>query len=289
MLQPYIRNHVSFLDTASYIVQLRDAVASDANRKFVESGDSEYEWIGSYWDALFRAKFSRFGVSPLREWSVLDICCGQGHLGSFVAREYGSRVTYGDLSANQIRRLREKLNFSGEGGQIVVADVLDLPFESGHYDLVVGNSFLHHVSDVPRAFSEFRRVLKANGLLVLFHEPTETAPLWESFPISLYKDTNLVSGNFTDLWMFTASDLRRLAFSAGFTDVRLYSSGMLSAVLINWLLIVSRKYRQSGLGRICYQLRVWIEAVDLSLQGPWKERCSPSIMLVARRSNGNNT
>lgn len=284
MLQPYIHNHASFLDQASYKVQLRDAVASDANRNFSEDSESEFDGIGPYWRSMFGEKLRRFGVAPLREWSVLDVCCGQGHLGRFISSEYKSSVTYADLSENQIRRLREKLNASGEGGHIVLADVLNLPFENGYFDLVVGNSFLHHVPDIARALAEFRRVLKPNGCLILFHEPTVSSPFWESFPISLFKDTNLVSGNFTDLWMFTASDIRRLASSAGFVDVGLYSSGMLSAVLINWFLIMTRKCGFSRLLGIGYRIRARIESADLALQSSWKERFSPSIMLVTRNS-----
>jgi SAM-dependent methyltransferase len=52
--------------------------------------------------------------------------------------------------------------FKAEG---MVGDAMDLPFEDGSFDWVVGRHMLYHVPDIPRALREFARVGK-RGVLV---------------------------------------------------------------------------------------------------------------------------
>jgi len=47
------------------------------------------------------------------------------------------------------------------------ADAESLPFEGASFDLVLGHAVLHHLPDLPRAFTEFHRVLRPGGILVI--------------------------------------------------------------------------------------------------------------------------
>lgn len=49
--------------------------------------------------------------------------------------------------------------------RMLVADLLDLPFESGTFDAVVAQGVLEHVIDPHRAADEIHRVLKTDGLV----------------------------------------------------------------------------------------------------------------------------
>lgn len=46
-------------------------------------------------------------------------------------------------------------------------DMLDMQFEDESFDCVIANHVLEHVSNVPRALAEIRRVLKQGGLAIL--------------------------------------------------------------------------------------------------------------------------
>lgn len=46
-------------------------------------------------------------------------------------------------------------------------DMLAMQFDDGSFDCVIANHVLEHVSDVPRALSEIRRVLKPGGVAIL--------------------------------------------------------------------------------------------------------------------------
>ena len=52
------------------------------------------------------------------------------------------------------------------------ADAESLPFADASFDLVVGHAVLHHLPDLDRAFSEFRRVLRPGGRIVFAGEPS---------------------------------------------------------------------------------------------------------------------
>ena len=52
----------------------------------------------------------------------------------------------------------------------VMADMSQLPFKDGSFDLVFSHSVVHHCKDLKKLFSEFCRVLKPGGRLVALHE-----------------------------------------------------------------------------------------------------------------------
>lgn len=56
----------------------------------------------------------------------------------------------------------------------VVADVTDLPFEDGRFDLVICNHVLEHVPDDAAAMSEMLRVLRPGGTALMLHPLDET-------------------------------------------------------------------------------------------------------------------
>jgi SAM-dependent methyltransferase len=70
-----------------------------------------------------------------------------------------------DLSAEAIRHAQER--YRGEGLEFHAADCLDLPFGDAEFDCVVSFETLEHLADQERLLSEFSRVLKPDGFLVL--------------------------------------------------------------------------------------------------------------------------
>jgi SAM-dependent methyltransferase len=91
---------------------------------------------------------------------VLEVGCGWGELAEWIARETGAEVVATDLSARMVELARER------GLDARVADVQELPFADGQFDLVVAAWMLYHVPDLDRGIAEIVRVLRPRGRLI---------------------------------------------------------------------------------------------------------------------------
>jgi SAM-dependent methyltransferase len=96
-------------------------------------------------------------VSPKR---VLEVGCGMGQLAQRLHEELDAEVVAIDQSERMVELTRER------GVDARVADVQELPFGDGEFDVVVAAWMLYHVPDVERGLDEIVRVLGRNGRLV---------------------------------------------------------------------------------------------------------------------------
>lgn len=62
-----------------------------------------------------------------------------------------------DISESATKNLKKL------GGEAVIGDIINLPFEKNFFDLVVAIEVLEHIKDDKKAFSEIGRVLKSKG------------------------------------------------------------------------------------------------------------------------------
>ena len=96
---------------------------------------------------------------------VLDAACGEGY-GAALLSASASSVVGVDISAEAIDHASQRyakhpnLNFKQ-------ADVTHLPFADDSFDRVVSFETLEHLEEQEQLLSEFRRVLRPDGLLVI--------------------------------------------------------------------------------------------------------------------------
>src|SRR5262245_21188331 len=135
----------------------------------------------------------------------------------------------------------------------VACDAEDLPFDDAEFDLVFGHAVLHHLPDLDRAFSEFRRVLRPGGQLFFAGEPSRygdriadvpkraavaVAPLWRRLMRAGPADEGHSDGGevnhrleaLVDVHAFTPDQLARAARDAGLHDVKVRGEELLA----NW-------------------------------------------------------
>ncbi len=100
---------------------------------------------------------------------VLDVGCGIGVGPAYIARSHACHVVAMDLSPRMIEWARRRVRQEGVEDRVdlVVADVLDLPFEDDRFDVVVAESVLAFVGDKARALHELVRVTKPGGYVGL--------------------------------------------------------------------------------------------------------------------------
>jgi SAM-dependent methyltransferase len=111
---------------------------------------------------------------------VLNAGCGIGVGSAYIARTHGCRVVGVDISEKMIewsrRRAREER--VEDKVEFQTADVLELPFETDRFDVVICESVLAFVEDKRRAIRECVRVTKSGGYVGL----NETVWLKEPSP-----------------------------------------------------------------------------------------------------------
>lgn len=108
-------------------------------------------------------------AKELKGKHLLEVGCGLG----FEGLEYmkrGVRVTATDLTPSAVELARRHFEIAGfRPEDVLVADVLDLPFADQTFDAVSATGVLHHTGDTPRAVREIHRVLKPGGRAILSH------------------------------------------------------------------------------------------------------------------------
>ncbi|KAL6654811.1 hypothetical protein ACP70R_008276 [Stipagrostis hirtigluma subsp. patula] len=143
----------------------------------------------SYWDERFGKEehyewfkdFSHFRhlLAPLLSpsLSVLEVGCGNSRLAEELLREgVAGGITCVDLSPVAVQRMRDRLAAQGTSGvEVVVADMLDLPFERETFDLVIEKGTMDGdpwnpnpttVNNVMKMLEGIHRVLKPEGVFV---------------------------------------------------------------------------------------------------------------------------
>jgi SAM-dependent methyltransferase len=186
----------------------------------------------------------------------LEVGAGTGYFSLNLMRAGIVReATCTDISPGMVRALGANAERLGLAVKTARADAESLPFAERSFDLVLGHAVLHHLPDLERAFSEFRRVLKPGGYIVFAGEPsrvgdrlasvpkrgaTTLAPLWRralrAAPPRPPDTNGSMNGDdhglerVVDIHAFAPGDLARHARAAGFTDIRVRGEELLA----NW-------------------------------------------------------
>lgn len=125
----------------------------------------------------------RLALVKLEPAAILDAGCGTGEgLAELRTRFPDAAIAGLDIAFAMLTAARQRLSVNAaEGrtlerllgaaqprpsGALVCADLRRLPFIAGAFDLVWSNLALQWINEPPAAFEEFRRVLRAGGLLM---------------------------------------------------------------------------------------------------------------------------
>ena len=99
---------------------------------------------------------------------ILDVGCGAGHTACLIAQQFGAQVDGIDASDVMLAKANERANRMGVSDRVEFhnADVFDLPFDDGIFDLILIESVLVPLlGEVADALHEMMRVLRPGGLV----------------------------------------------------------------------------------------------------------------------------
>jgi ubiquinone/menaquinone biosynthesis C-methylase UbiE len=223
-----------------------DAAAEEYDAKWgIDFGDTGQEQVRlKLVKALGGSKGRSFGDG-------LEIGSGTGYF-SLNLLQLGAieRLTATDISPGMLKRLSNTAAALGLEVDTVATEAEHLPFEDESFDLVFGHAILHHIPDLERAFSEFRRVLRPGGVIAFAGEPSRygdrlatlpkragmlVAPAWRELvrarrravPETEQSGGHALEGE-VDIHAFAPADLRRILGASGFEDRRVGGEELLA-------------------------------------------------------------
>ena len=115
---------------------------------------------------------------------ILDLGCGNG-ISARLLNQADFNVVGTDISPLFLEEARE---WENPRLQYRICDVIELPFESGSFDVICSNELIEHLPNVETALTEMIRVVRMGGRIVL-SGPNLCSPL-----IPLLDWINLMSG-----------------------------------------------------------------------------------------------
>lgn len=101
---------------------------------------------------------------------VLDVGCGTGHGSTALAQRYSKATVLSlDIAMGMLQQTRCHISWWQRWcskQHLICADAAALPLATGTTDLIFSNLTLQWSHDLDRVFSDFRRVLRPNGLVM---------------------------------------------------------------------------------------------------------------------------
>jgi ubiquinone/menaquinone biosynthesis C-methylase UbiE len=134
----------------------REAQIQDYVSDFYEEQRYQLPYARLYHDWLSQKILS----SVVCKGRILDDGCGTGIL-SEALQEPGIELIGLDISRKML------MNASKRMKMLTMGDSECLPFTDSAFDLVIGRSLLHHLSDPAKGVREIHRVLRTNGEMVV--------------------------------------------------------------------------------------------------------------------------
>ena len=132
------------------------------------------------WDELFTKEIFRWknihdGVIELADWldqkhnvQILDLGCGAGRHSVYLEKR-GYHVVGMDLSWNGLGFTQDQLNNEQLPSDLVMADMISLPYRNNFFDAVVSIHVIFHnpLSKIRQTIAEILRVLRPGGVAVI--------------------------------------------------------------------------------------------------------------------------
>lgn len=194
-------------------------------------------------------KLERAGITPaVFNADVLEVCAGAGFLTYHLLRRCQPKhLTVNDVSATELDIARQSIDewHSDPAIDWVLGDMHTHDF-GRCFDVVIGNSFIHHFHDVPKVLARIAAMLTRGGVFISLHEPTPMSTVVEgakimAWPLAVMAPelvNDIARARYegapssTDLWMFEADEIKQMALRAGFVEAETTPWGLVRPIVV---------------------------------------------------------
>lgn len=141
------------------------ALTNEISKAFNQHA-AEYELAAKVQQEIGVRLLERMQYLKIEPQRILDLGCGPGFFSRELALMYPKAHIVGlDLAELMLVQARKKHSWRRKWS-LVAADMKQLPFATGMFDLVFANQVIHWGSPLAEVFRELNRVMNVNGCLM---------------------------------------------------------------------------------------------------------------------------
>ena len=123
----------------------------------------EYKKFHKFLSDFDKNYWQRFLPRDLKNKVVVDLWCGDGRYADFFLSKWVKEFVCVDISENMLKQAKNSL-------KKIKHDLnLPFPFPDNYADVVLSLFTLLHIDNLDNFFSEVYRILKDDGVFILFH------------------------------------------------------------------------------------------------------------------------
>ncbi len=141
----------------------------------VRSVYNRIAWIYDLWGRLTETRARKRGIelAGIRDGErILDVAAGTGMILTEVVRQNPNGMTAAiDISEGMLQKAQAKLKDTQAQVKLKLGSAFEIPYSSETFDLLINGymfDLMPHAA-VPQLLTEFKRVLKPNGRLILIN------------------------------------------------------------------------------------------------------------------------
>lgn len=140
-------------------------VINEISKAFGKSAP-QYEQIAKVQQEIGERLFERLQYLKIDPKRILDLGCGPGVFSRKLAEIYPKAEIVGlDLAPAMLAQAKKKQSWRRKWS-LLAADMKNMPFSSGAFDLVFANQVIHWGQPLVHVFRELNRVMNVNGCLM---------------------------------------------------------------------------------------------------------------------------
>ena len=157
------QNRIAAANTAFW-----DELCGSQLAKFLGISDSSPQSLKKFDDWYFEFYpylDEHIGFNDLKGLDVLEIGLGYGTVSQKIAAS-GSFYQGLDIAAGPVNMVNHRLTQNGLSGAAVQGSILEPPFKSNSFDVIVAIGCLHHTGNLKEAIKQSHRLLRSGGRLI---------------------------------------------------------------------------------------------------------------------------